>query len=221
MIEGSDGSGKGTQSKLLVNRLRKSGKSVKLIDFPQYETTFFGGLVGRFLKGDFGGITEVDPHLASLTYAGDRWQAKDKINRWLDRGYFVVANRYALSNMTHQGAKLSARKRRKFWDYLEELEYRVYKIPKEDLNIYLRVDPLVAQKLVDQKDERGYVGGRKRDIQEDDINHLREASRMYDLLANRYPGRVSVIECCTRNDMIDSIEEIHEKVWQTWTKHFS
>ena len=212
VIEGTDGSGKATQLGFLQQRLEQEGRRVEAADFPQYYDTFFGRTVGRFLKGEFGGLDEVDPHLASLTFAGDRWQAKEKIERWLSQGIIVVTNRYATSNMAHQTAKLPEEKREKFLRWLEELEYEVYKIPREDLVVFLHVPVKIGQQLVNDKGERGYIGGEKRDIQEADLAHLKGAESMYLLLAKRNENWVQ-IECCDEKGNLLSREKIHELIY--------
>ena len=133
--------------------------------------------MGRFLAGEFGGLEEIDPHLASLTYAGDRWQAKEKMEGWQDQGIIVLANRYASSNMAHQTARFPEERREGFLCWLKELEYEVYQIPREDLVVFLHVPVEIGQDLVDQKGERGYMGGQKRDILEADLAHLQEAEK--------------------------------------------
>lgn len=218
VLEGTDGSGKGTQLNLLANRLEtESGLSVARFDFPQYESAFFGELAGRFLSGEFGQLDEVDPHLAALLFAGDRWQAAPHIYKTLDSGKIVLANRYVLSNMAHQGAKVPEDRRDDFFDYLETLEFKVYGIPQEDLNIILRVAPEVGQELVGRKEERQYLEGGKKDIQEEDIDHLREASRVYGGLDERFPGKIRMIDCCKKDGEILPIDEIHEMVWSETT----
>jgi dTMP kinase len=84
VIDGTDGSGKATQSQLLIEYLKAQGFKTKFIDFPRYYTSFHGGMVGRFLRGEFGRINEVNPYLASLTYALDRLTAKDELEDWLE-----------------------------------------------------------------------------------------------------------------------------------------
>lgn len=212
VIDGTDGSGKATQLELLKTKLEKEGRRVETADFPQYYETFFGRTVGRYLAGEFGELDEIDPHLASLIFAGDRWQAKDKIEKWLSEGIIVISNRYTSANMAHQTARVPEEKREEFLRWLEELEYETYRIPREDLVIFLHVPVEMGQTLVDKKGDREYVGGQKRDIQEADLEHLKEAERMYLLLAERNENWLQ-IECCDEKNNLMSREEIHELVY--------
>jgi dTMP kinase len=95
-----------------------------------------------------------------------------------------VANRYTSSNMAHQTAKLPSKKRKDFLRWLYEMEYKVHKLPKEDVVLFLHLPIEIGQKLVDKKGERGYVGGRRRDIHEASREHLRKACEMYLYLEN-------------------------------------
>jgi dTMP kinase len=213
VIEGTDGTGKETQTNLVVKELRVKGLKVKVMDFPQYEKTFFGKLVGRFLKGEFGNLKEVNPYLAALTFAGDRWQAKDEINSYLKKNYFVVSNRYVLSNMAHQSSKLPKEKRLQLIKFLEELEYKIYGIPKEDINILLTLPVDIGQKLIEKKKPRSYLGNKKKkDIQEDNLDYQMETSKMFEVLAKQYKN-IEKINCCKDNKLM-SIEEIHDIIWK-------
>lgn len=214
IIEGTDGSGKTTQLKLLASFLRKQNYQVKEADFPQYYTSFFGKLVGRFLKGEFGGINEVSPYLACLPYAGDRFEAKGKIKKWLSQGRIVLSNRYIGSNMGHQTAKLPKREQLKFLHFLEKMEYEVFGIPREDIVIFLYVSAEVGQESVDKKEKRGYVGGKKRDIHEADLAHLKKASEMYLRLVKRYPYWVK-IDCVDQKGNLMTPQKIHELIIKT------
>jgi dTMP kinase len=216
VLEGTDGSGKATQLELLGNFLKTHGYKVKQVDFPQYYTSFFGKLVGRFLKGEFGGINEVSPYLASLTYAGDRFEAKERIRTWLDQGKFVISNRYVGSNMAHQTVKLPKKEQLKFLRFLEKMEYKVFEIPREDVVIVLYVPVNIGQKLVNNKEKRKYLG-RKLDIHEADFSHQQKASEMYLRLVKRYPYWTK-IDCCDRRRKLRKPEEIHKLVCQVLKK---
>ena len=186
---------------------------VETVDFPQYYKTFFGKMVGDFLAGKFGSLDQVDPHLASLTYAGDRWQAKEEITRWLDEGALVLANRYTGANMAFQTARVSREEREEFLAWLEELEYVTYKIPREDVVIFLHVPVEIGQQLVDKKGHRDYVKGEKRDINERDLDYQKNVEGMYFYLAER--NNWMVIECCDRQGNLMTPEMINELVYNS------
>ncbi len=214
VIEGTDGSGKTEQFNRLLMRLPE-GFSVKTIDFPQYEepSSYF---VREYLNGNYGALEdeEIGPRRASLFYALDRFDASEKkIKKWLDDGVTVIANRYVGSNMGHQGGKIGDGKQRKdFFGWLDELEYGTFGVPRPDLNIILHVPAEIAQELVDRKAARGYIGGKKRDLHEGNIEHLRHAEKVYLEIAELFPENFTVIECAPEGKLL-SIEEIHEKVW--------
>lgn len=207
VIDGGDGSGKTTQSALLMQYLKERHVPVKGFDFPRYYSSFHGKMAGRFLAGEFG--SDVSPYLASLAYALDRASAKEEMDRWLSGGGIIVSNRYATSNMAHQGARLPEDKRAEFLEWIDELEYKVHKIPREDIVIYLHVPWQVAEELTKKKGERAYLGNRK-DILEADQKHRAESEAMYLSLAKKRKKWV-IIEC-VEDGKILSKEAIHEKI---------
>ena len=212
VIDGTDGSGKATQTQMLVGRLESLGLAVAMVDFPQYGEKS-AGLVEKYLNGEYGEADEVGPYRASIFYACDRYDASFKIKKWLKEGKIVIANRYVTANMGHQGGKITnPLERKNYFSWLYALEYEIFNIPKPDLNIILHVDARLAQKLVDQKGHRDYVNGTKRDLHEADINHLRQAERVYLEIARTFPD-FTLIEC-TENGQIMRKEEIHNLVWQ-------
>jgi dTMP kinase len=192
-IEGIDGSGKRTQIDLLHGAIAagQGGDSVYSTAFPQYDS-WFGKMVGQFLNGDFGALEVVDPHFTALLYAGDRFEAKQKIEAALDEGKIVLVDRYIGSNLAHQTARVAPEKRADFRHWIEHLEYTIYDLPREDLILYLRVPPAEAQKLVAQKSKRSYTSA-KQDLLEASLRHLQEAAAMYDELARSAPW--VTIEC--------------------------
>jgi dTMP kinase len=194
-IEGIDGSGKHTQAKLLEHSLSCRGFSVLATGFPQYDS-WFGHMVGRFLDGDFGPLDSVDPHFSALLYAGDRFEAKSRIEAALNDGKIVLVDRYVASNLAHQVARAPAEKRSEFLRWIEHLEYSIYGLPKEDLILYLRVPPSQAQKLVAQKSERNYTR-KTLDIQEKSLHHLEDAAEMYDMLSRSKPW--ATVQCYDAN----------------------
>ena len=190
-VEGIDGSGKQTQVRLLAQTLESKGHRVLSTGFPQYDS-WFGKMAGQFLNGDFGSIDTVDPHFAALLYAGDRFENKGPIVAALGRGDVVLADRYVASNLAHQTARSVSEKRAQFREWIEQLEYGIYGLPKEDLVLYLRVTPQQAQSLVAKKSARPYTDS-AHDILEASLRHLQTASDIYDDLA-RQPNWKTV-EC--------------------------
>ena len=182
-IEGIDGSGKRTQVELLEKALKANGHAVYSTGFPQYDS-WFGKMVGQFLNGDFGALESVDPHFSALLYAGDRFEAKFRLETALNQGKIVLADRYIGSNLAHQTALVPAADRQGFISWIEHLEYNIYNLPREALVLYLRVPPRQAQELVARKSARSYTKN-KQDILEASLRHLEDAAAMYDELSRR------------------------------------
>jgi len=212
VIEGTDGSGKGEQTIRLVKRIKDSGHEVSPFDFPRY-TESSSYFINEYLNGRFGTLKEINPKTASLFYALDRYAAAPAIRAALDRKNIVVSNRYVASNLGHQGSKYVDRdNRKKYFEWNYDLEYHINAIPKPDLNIILHVPAEIAQELVDKKMERSYLGGKKRDLHEADLSHLKKTEETYLQLAELFPGDFTVVEC-VENGTLLSIEQVHEKVW--------
>ena len=213
VIAGIDGSGKTEQTKRLVQRLRDEGYSAAEEEFPRYEESFFGRTVGRYLRGELGPTASIDPHLASVLYAGDRWEARERMVAALGRGEVLVCNRYVSANLAHQGGKIAAPESREaFFEWVEELEYGVFRIPRPDQIVFLRVPPDVAAGLVDGRAARSYLGDRKKDGHEADDSHLANAHAVYEYLCDSRPNWRRVE--CVRNGQLLGIEEVAELVWE-------
>lgn len=211
VIEGSDGVGKKTQADLLIKLLRRVGQRVAYYDFPQYERSFFGQMVGRYLNGEFGDVHDVSPYLISLFYAGDRFEASEHIRHDLNLGKIVVSNRYIQSNMGFQTAKIDNPEEKKvFLEWLEELEYGIYNIPRADLVIYLYMPHKKSQEMVDKKDARNYTK-MKRDIHERNSDFLQQVEKEYLALAEKHSEWV-LINCSAADGGILSKEEITQKI---------
>jgi thymidylate kinase/thymidylate synthase ThyX len=211
-IEGSDGSGKGTQSALLTERLQKEGYDVVKFDFPQYgsPSSYF---VTEYLNGQFGSGDQVGPYTASLFFALDRYAASFKIKAALDAGKIVITNRFTGSNMAHQGTKFAhAEQRRGYFIWLDNLEFEMLKIPRPDHNFVMSVPAEIAQQLVDRKEQRDYTT-LKRDIHENDLHHLTKSVEIYDDLCNLFPKDFTRVDCM-RGDKLLSVEEIRRLLWE-------
>lgn len=210
VIDGTDGSGKWTQTRLLIERLKKEWHQVEIADFPQYGKRS-AMMVEDYLNGNFGTAQEVGPYRASVLYAVDRYAASFEIRKWLDQWKIVIANRYVSSNMWHQAGKIKDPiERDKFLKWLEEFEYWLFDIPRPDKNILLYMPTEIWQKLVDKKWHREYVGWEKRDIHEADLQHLKDAAEAYKYVAQKYDW--TIIDSAP-NWELQSIDEIAEKIW--------
>ncbi|MEK7583804.1 MAG: hypothetical protein AAB490_01040 [Patescibacteria group bacterium] len=211
VIDGTDGSGKKTQVDLLAARVREEGRTVHVADFPQYgkPSAYF---VERYLNGAYGTLDTIDGYRGSLFFAMDRYDASFELRKMMDTGAIIVSNRYVSANMGHQGAMIAdTAERKKYLDWLYHLEFEILGIPKPDLTIILHVSALVGQELVDHKGHREYVGGRKRDLLESDLDHLKAAEQTYLEIA-RFP-KFKLIECM-KSGSIMTREDIHELIWR-------
>ncbi len=209
VIDGADGSGKATQTKLLVDYLKKQKVKVKKIEFPRYYTSFHGDIVARFHRGEFGTIDSVSPYLISLAYPLDRLSLRDQINDWLKKSYLIIANRYVTSSLAHQAAKLPETERVKFMFWLDELEYRVHKMPREDLVIYLHVPWQLGQELARQRKNQTYLNGNK-DIAEENQKHMEESEKMYLWLATHKKNWIKID--CVKNGKMREKEDIQKEI---------
>ena len=209
VLEGIDGSGKRTQLDMLARSLTERKLALSQVSFPRYEG-FFGKLVAQFLNGDFGPLDAVDAHFSALLYAGDRYEAKQKIEADLAAGYTVLADRYIGSNLAHQGARIVFEKRGEFLQWLKQLEYGVYALPVEDLVIYLRVPVTEAHRLVGQKGARDYTK-LARDILESNVAHLEAAAEVYDQLA-RQPNWLKIDCFDVKSETLRPQSAIHSEI---------
>lgn len=213
VIEGTDGSGKGTQFELLAKRLQQAGHEVATFDFPQYdqESSFF---VREYLNGKYGSAEDVGPYTASLFYALDRYEAGPAIQKALDEGKIVLANRFTGSNMAHQGTKFhNVEERRGYFIWLDNLEFVTLRIPRPTKSIVLRVPAETAQQLVGQKAKRSYTDA-IHDIHEADLNHMQRSVEVYDDLCQLFPKDFQRIDC-VRSGQLMSIEIINDLLWET------
>lgn len=216
VVCGTDGSGKGTQVELLAKRLRKEGKTVRIEDFPRYDQPS-SHFVQEYLNGKFGSAKEVGPYRASMFYALDRYAASSDMKKFLATNGVLLANRYVSANKGHQLGKIKDEsEREKYLAWLDKLEYELFGIPKEDINVLLYVPPEVGQKLVDKKAARSYTE-KKRDVHEADLEHLQEAAEAYQYIAKKEGW---IIIDCVENGALLSIEAIHELLYAALKSYF-
>lgn len=210
VIEGTDCSGKETQSKLLVQKLNENNIDTRVFSFPCYNTATGKIVAGPVLgKKDVSasffeeGQPNVDSKITSLYYAADRKYNINEIKKLLDNGTNVVLDRYVYSNMAFQGAKFKTEKEKlDFFEWVEKLEFELLELPRGDINIFLHMDVDSTIKLLSKREEEADDNERNQD-------YLRNCEQTYFLLANKY--NFKTIEC-TKNEQIKSIEEINDEL---------
>jgi len=214
VIDGTDGSGKGTQTNLIKERLEAQGYDVLLADFPQYGHKS-AALVEEYLNGAFGNAHEVDAYQASVFYAADRFAAKQEMQAHLDKGGVIVSNRYVSANQIHQSGKISdPEELEKFLAWLDHFEYTLMGIPRPDKVFFLDVPPKISDKLVENKDDRKYIEGEKtKDIHEADPQHILDAYNRARELAGKYDEWMH-IECIDNSGSMRTIEDINEELFE-------
>jgi dTMP kinase len=211
IIEGTDGSGKATQMKLLAERLKKEKIKFDTADFPRYGNPS-AMFVEKYLRGEYGSSRELGSYVPSYFYALDRFDASFDMKKQMEKGVHVISNRYTTSSMGHQTGKIKGKALRdKFLNWLKELEYKTLGVPKPDMVVFLSVSPEIGQRLVDGKGAREYTKGKKRDIHEADLKHLEEAFDAYHYVAKK--DKWTVINCAPKGVLMTP-EEIHDLVWE-------
>lgn len=210
VVEGVDGSGKSTQIKLLREFFENRGSVCEYLHFPRTGSPYFGELISRFLRGEFGSLNEVNPWLVAMLYAGDRKDASDLIRSWLNKGYVVLLDRYTYSNIAYQCAKLDdPEEQLKLMRWILDLEFRHFSIPVPDLNIFLDVPvSFTKNKLSEARtgDDRKYLNGTK-DIHEGSLAFQVKVREMY-LKVSKADDRLSVVNCSDPHDRMLPVNDI-------------
>ena len=212
IIEGTDGSGKQTQTGLLYEKLCeiKGREKVRKISFPNYESKA-SEPVKMYLAGEFGEKADsVNAYAASVLFSVDRFASfKTEWEEFYNNGGIVLSDRYTISNMIHQASKIKDREEReKYLDWLVDLEWNKIGIPKPDLVFFLDISCEFSQKLM--KDRKNKITGEKiKDIHEQDVEYLRNAYNIAKELAEMYKWHVVD---CVENEKLKSIEEINDRM---------
>ncbi len=215
VIEGTDCSGKETQSKLLVKKLHAMGVKAINLSFPMYDTPtgkIVGGpYLGRKDSGEcwfLEGPVNVDPKIACLYYAADRKYNFPKVKDFLDEGYYVVLDRYVSSNMAHQGSKIEDPDERfNLFKWIDKLEYWLLELPKADLTIFLHVPYSLSKEL--QKN-RNFLDGHEKDE-----SYLINTEKTYMELAGLYNW--NTIDCA-RDGSLRTIDDISQEILKIVTQ---
>lgn len=210
-IEGTDSSGKQTQSELLYKKLGKMDIKARLVSFPAYNSDS-SALVKMYLAGDFGDDPkDVNAYAASTLYAVDRFATyrKDWGRDYTD-GTVIVADRYVPSNLIHQASKLkNDTEKKKFIDWLCELEYEHLELPRPDITIFLDMPSETAARLMAERANK-IDNSDKKDIHERNEDYLKKSYDNAKSVANMLSW--SIVKCVNPDGEVRSVDEIHEDI---------
>lgn len=213
VLEGTDGSGKSTQFRMLTERLQAEGHLFKSLEFPRYSEPS-SALIRMYLGGEFGSRpSDVNGYAASAFYAVDRYASyKQDWGQWYEQGGLVLSARYTTSNAVHQASKLQGQEQADFLKWLYEFEYDCLELPRPDLTIYLDVPTDFTEKLMRRREQDTNT---KADIHEKDTAYLMTCRRTGRAAAEFYGW--TVVEC-VRDGVMRSMEDIHEELYAHVTK---
>lgn len=209
VIEGTDGSGKSTQFRLLTDRLESEQVKFQKLVFPQYSEPS-SALIRMYLGGEFGkSPSDVNAYAASSFYSVDRYASYRKVwGKWYEEGGLVVSDRYTTSNAVHQTSKEPEDKREDFLNWLYDFEYDKLGLPRPDLVIYLDVPTDFTEKMLRHRESETHTHA---DIHEQDMQYLATCRRMGRAAAEHYGW--TVIRC-VRDGAMRSMEDIHEEIYR-------
>ncbi len=209
VIEGTDGSGKSTQFKLLTSRLEQENRAFQKLVFPQYAEES-SALIRMYLGGQFGNRpSDVNAYAASTFYAVDRYASYKKVwGQWYENGGLIVSDRYTTSNAVHQASKEPEEAQPAFLKWLYDLEYDKLGLPKPDAVIYLDVPTDFTEQMMRRREADTNTTA---DIHEQDMTYLATCRRMGKKAAEYYGW--TVIQC-VKDGLMRSIEDIHEEIYR-------
>lgn len=208
VIEGTDGSGKQTQTELLFNFLKENGENVKKQSFPNYESDS-SVLVKHYLNGDFGDINALNAKQCSSLFALDRLCTMLSYKNFLKSNGILLLDRYVTSNFLHQATKIrNEKERNETISWLKKFEYEDLQLPVPDLTFFLDLKPELSKKL---REARGDLkAGTKRDIHENNYEYLINCYNIGLKIAEEQNWKI--IKCYNEDNTIKTINEIHEEI---------
>ena len=213
-IEGLDGSGKSTQIDLLIQHFEKEKIPTKFIHFPRHHIGVFGNLISRFLRGEFGTVDKVHPQLVALLFAEDRKDFATTMQSWLNEDCIILVDRYVLSNIAFQCAKLTdLTEKETLKNWILNFEYEYNKIPMPDLSFYLEVPFSFTQHALSirrKNEERTYLQGQE-DIHENDLLLQQAVKYEYESLIQTQKNIIK-IKCYNNENNMRSKESIHQEI---------
>ena len=208
VLEGTDGSGKSTQFRLMAQRLTEEKVEFRRLVFPRYEKES-SALIRMYLGGEFGTKpSDVNAYAASAFYAVDRYASyKQDWGQWYEDGGLVISDRYTTSNAVHQASKETGEAKARFLDWLYEFEYEKLGLPRPDLTIYLDVPTDFTEKMLRSREQ---ATNTQADIHEKDMSYLATCRQTGRDAAAHYGW--TVIQC-VKDGAMRSMEDIHNEIY--------
>ena len=211
VIDGTDGSGKQTQFDLLKKHLDEDNIEYRTVSFPNYDSPS-SSLVKMYLSGEFGeNAQEISPYIASTFYAVDRYATfKKDLFDYYNNGGIILADRYTTANMVHQAGKIKDKdERKKYLDWLFDLEFNIYGLPKPTTVFFLNMPPEKVKELIKDRDNK-FTHGSKKDIHERNPEHIKDAYEAACSLVDTYGWNEIK---CVKDDTIRTREDIHDEIY--------
>lgn len=212
VIDGTDGSGKQTQMEILEKKLKNENIDYRKISFPNYDSPS-SSLVKMYLSGEFGkDAKDVSAYIASTFYAADRYATyKKELEEYYENGGVILADRYTTANMVHQAGKIKDKgERKKFLEWLWNLEFNIYKVPVPTKVFFLNMPPEYSLKLIENRKNK-FDSEANKDIHENSKNHLVDSYNAACELAKEYNwSEINCIEDCK----IRTREEIGKEIFK-------
>ena len=208
VLEGTDGSGKATQARLLAQHLAREGRAFREIDFPRYGNPF-AEPAKLYLDGALGAHAgDVNAYAASVLFAVDRFASyKEDWGGAYEAGELILANRYTTSNAVHQASKLPAGEREAYLRWLFDLEYHRMGLPAPDLVIYLDLPTELSEAMLRKRQQ---ATGTHADIHEQDEDYHRACRDNARSIARQLGWTVVR---CDRDGTVRPPEDIHREIW--------
>lgn len=208
VLEGTDGSGKATQARLLAQHLAREGRAFREIDFPRYGNPF-AEPAKLYLDGALGAHAgDVNAYAASVLFAVDRFASyKEDWGGAYEAGELILANRYTTSNAVHQASKLPTGEREAYLRWLFDLEYHRMGLPAPDLVIYLDLPTELSEAMLRKRQQ---ATGTHADIHEQDEDYLRACRDNARSIARQLGWTVVR---CDRDGTVRPPEDIHREIW--------
>ena len=210
--------GKQTQFELLKKSLEKDGIEYKTVSFPNYDSPS-SSLVKMYLSGEFGeDAKEISPYIASTFYAADRYATfKKDFEEFYKKGGIILADRYTTANMVHQAGKISDKdERKKFLDWLFDLEFNLYGLPVPSKVFFLNMPPKNAIELIKNRENK-FTHTEKKDIHERDKSHIVDSYETACSLVNDYDWYE--VKCVKNDGSIRTVDEIHNEIYEEVKKY--